>query len=281
MIKQFSWVILMAAAVQMTACAVNKSTETSTGGETVTVKTGDFKAINNSTAATVHFTQSPECSVKFIEGDNITTTISAADGVLYIKQKRRNNNKNNRKNVEIWLTAPVINEIKNSGVIRLNAKKIESEDFALINSGVSSITTDMLNCGLLRYENKGISKIMGNIKCRNMNINNSGALKDSIKVDCDSSNIKNNGAIKDGMSITGHGMLMDNSGSLNTKISFNGDSFRLKNNGVGNMSVSVDVKHLNIENSGSCNIKVSGNADDSNINSTGVAKVDTSKLNKY
>lgn len=127
---------------------------------TQTRKVADFTAVEVTSVAQIYFTQSSEVSFR-IEGKEKwvkETSSKVRDGVLVIGFKNRNTaRKQKNDGVDIYLTAPTLEQMTFTGVGSFNCKeKLTADDIRFDINGVGSLDVRDLQCETLTLHLNGV-----------------------------------------------------------------------------------------------------------------------------
>lgn len=306
-------------AFSISACA-SKKADILVAQSTHTLRLTGFNAISNSGHALVHFTQGNAFKVTVKESPQLTSTIKVENRTLVIRTKQIHKNHGSSIPVELWVTAPTLSRIANSGALKLYSSNLNVGSMEMTNSGAVTYHMGALRCTSLDYRNSGASNITADIYAPKVNIKNSGSDKNFLTISGADVTLKNSGAtqltirigqgrgidvmndgsMKGSMNITAEQVKYGNDGSMNLTIdakastmemknrgagkdmvTFRGESIKVTNDGADNVTLNVDCKHLDTYNAGTSKMVIRGTADDTKVKSSGIAKTDTSGLNKF
>lgn len=260
--------ILMTAGV-LASCSAGKANATVNDaataaiGATATPKTlnlKDFNAIDNASVITVVYTEGSSYSVRVEERGEVPSAITKEGKTL--KVKRAGNDSEKKTDTYLYITAPEIASINNTGVMKLEAAAMKSSDFSLQNKGVFTLTAK-------------------DMACTAFNLDNAGVLNSETEIKADKVELTNNGVMKGSSNVKGGDLTLSNNGVGNLDITFKGNDMKLTCGGTGSINADVDCKSVEASNNGPCGITIKGRADVHKIQSNKwVGKIDVSNLGK-
>ena len=259
--------ILMTAGV-LASCSAGKANATVTDaataaiGATATPKTlnlKDFNAIDNASVITVVYTEGSKYSVRVEERGEVPSAITKEGKTL--KVKRAGNDSEKKTATYLYITAPEIASINNTGVMKFEAAAMKSSDFSLQNKGVFTFKAKGIDCTTLTLDNAGVLNSETGIKAGKMELTNNGVMKGS-------SNVK------------GGDLTLSNNGVGNLDITFKGNDMKITCGSTGSIYADVDCKSVEASNNGPCGITIKGRAGECNIRKYNehVGKIDISRL---
>lgn len=267
LIKSAAMILL--AANTLSSCSMNKANATENrGGITGSLVTGtpkelnfkDFDAIDNTSVLTVVYTEGSKYSVRVEERGEVPSAITKEGKTL--KVKRAENDSEKKTDTYLYITAPEIASINNTGVMKFEAAAMKSSDFSLENRGVFTLTAKDMACTAFNLDNAGVFNSEAGIKADKVELTNNGVMKGS-------SNVK------------GGDLTLSNNGVGNLDITFKGNDMKLTCGGTGSINADVDCKSVEASNNGPCGITIKGRADVHKIQSNKwVGKIDVSNLGK-
>jgi hypothetical protein len=260
--------ILMTAGV-LASCSTGKANATVNDaataaiGATATPKTlnlKDFNAIDNASVITVVYTEGSSYSVRVEERGEVPSIITKEGRTLNVKRAEGDSEK--KTDTYLYITAPEIASINNTGVMKFEAVTMKSSDFSLQNKGVFTLTAkDMAFTGF--------------------NLDNAGVLNSETEIKADKVELTNNGVIKGSSDVKGGDLTLSNNGVGNLDITFKGNGMKITCGGTGSINLDVDCKSVEASNNGPCGITIKGRADVHKIQSNKwVGKIDVSNLGK-
>ena len=260
--------ILMTAGV-LASCSAGKANATvnepgtaatSTAITPNTLNLKDFNAIDNVSVLTVVYTEGSKYSVRVEERGEVPSAITKEGKTL--KVKRAENDSEKKTDTYLYITAPEIASINNTGVMKFEAATMKSSDFSLQNKGVFTLAAkDMAFTGF--------------------NLDNAGVLNSETEIKADKVELTNNGVIKGSSDVKGGDFILSNNGVGNLDISFKGNGMKITCGGTGSINLDVDCKSVEASNNGPCGITIKGHADVHKIQSNKwVGKIDVSNLGK-
>lgn len=262
--------ILMTAGV-LASCSTGKASATVNDaataaiGATATPKTlnlKDFNAIDNASVITVVYTEGSSYSVRVEERGEVPSIITKEGRTLNVKVKRAGNDSEKKTDTYLYITAPEIASINNTGVMKFEAAAMKSSDFSLENRGVFTLTAKDMACTAFNLDNAGVFNSEAGIKADKVELTNNGVMKGS-------SNVK------------GGDLTLSNNGVGNLDITFKGNDMKLTCGSTGSINADVDCKSVEASNNGPCGITIKGRADVHKIQSNKwVGKIDVSNLGK-
>lgn len=267
LIKSAAMILL--AANTLSSCSMNKANATENrGGITGSLVTGtpkelnfkDFNAIDNVSVLTVVYTEGSKYSVRVEERGEVPSAITKEGKTL--KVKRAENDSEKKTDTYLYITAPEIASINNTGVMKFEAATMKSSDFSLQNKGVFTLAAkDMVFTGF--------------------NLDNAGVFNSEAGIKADKVELTNNGVIKGSSDVKGGDFILSNNGVGNLDITFKGNDMKLTCGGTGSINADVDCKSVEASNNGPCGITIKGRADVHKIQSNKwVGKIDVSNLGK-
>lgn len=267
LIKSAAMILL--AANTLSSCSMNKANATENRGCTTgSLVTGtpkelnfkDFNAIDNASVITVAYTEGSKYSVRVEERGEVPSAITKEGKTL--KVKRAGNDSEKKTDTYLYITAPEIASINNTGVMKFEAVTMKSSDFSLQNKGVFTLTAkDMAFTGF--------------------NLDNAGVLNSETEIKADKVELTNNGVIKGSSDVKGGDLTLSNNGVGNLDITFKGNGMKITCGGTGSINLDVDCKSVEASNNGPCGITIKGRADVHKIQSNKwVGKIDVSNLGK-
>lgn len=262
----------------------------------------DFTGIRNSVGVKIEFRQGRDYSIRATGAENLMgqLDVKVENGTLVLGSKKKNLKWNGI--VEIAITAPMLNALKNSGSLVFSTEGLTSEAFTLSNSGYMSITAATIGCTSFSANNSGSAKMHFNVSSTgDVSMKNSGACRferdvvkgtsfrlqnsgqGTFKSDVKAANcdLKNSGASVINLSVVSSVFNMSNSGSCKGNLALEGGAATFKNSGVGTLDVKCDCTEINAKTSGQFVMTISGTADKTEISSSGISKINTKGLNKF
>ena len=230
------YLLLTACLSTFTSCMAGSSKKI-----TETRNVQPYTSIQMDGVASVHFTQDNTCSIR-VEGEeeqvkNLITHVKG--GKLVIDQKT--SKKKNNNGVDVYLTAPTLEEVSFDGVGSFKCPKaLKVEDIRFDIDGVGSVEVADLHCRSLHLDVDGV----GNTE---------------IHTDC--SNIE---ATFDGVG--------------SNKLSGKANRVHVRKDGVGSTHIDIDCHDLKAELDGIGKTTFSGKADQADIEKDGMGSCSTSGL---
>ena len=228
----------------------------------------DFQQLQVSGIVEVHFTQDKHYSISVEESTNpdLMTMVKQKGETLCIwtEKKKKNIRLDKDDKPIVHITAPKLNELRQSGATKTTVSgKLETDAFSIFASGACKCQFGSIYCTDMVISSSGASNIStGMVMCNSLKVNCSGAC-----------NIKTNAEAEGNATLTF-------SGASNGTISFTGNTLKLASSGAGKLNLHVDCLQLIASNSGAAKVSISGTADKTTIKATGVSKINTAELNK-
>lgn len=321
--KRNSLVCMITVAMLMlnvSSCKAQKETGHVAGSGVETLSLPAFDAIENESAVVLHFKQGSPQSVRIRQADNWRLKASVSGRTLRLDTEDAYRNVNQKKAIDVWVTAPSLKSLGNNGSLRVDMDALKSGGLTIKNDGAMNMHAGKLDVGTLVCENNGSLKYGMSVKADRIELKNDGALKDTVAAECPDVSVVNHGSLKTELTVSaGNIFNMDNYGALNCdikatcktvsvknngqmqgdmtlrattmkysndgagaqRIDFTGDDMNIVNNGSAKIDLRVDCKTLRAESAGVSKLNISGTADDTRFNSGGISKIDSSKLNKF
>ena len=235
---------------------------------TTTYKVQDFQQLQVSGIVEVHFNQGKHYSIRVEESanPNLKTKVVKKGKTLCIwtENKKKNIRLNKNDKPVVYITAPKLNELRQSGATRTTVTgNLETDALSINVSGACKCQFGSIYCTDMVISSSGASNIStGMVACKSLKVNCSGAC-----------NIKTTADAEGDATLTF-------SGASNGTISFTGNTLKLASSGAGKLNLHVDCLQLIASNSGAAKVSISGTADKTTIKATGVSKINTAELNK-
>lgn len=200
-----------------------------------------YSSIQMDGVASVHFTQDNTCSIR-VEGEEeqIKDLITyVKNGKLIIDQKT--NKKKNNNGVDVYLTAPTLEEVSFDGVGSFKCPQtLKVEDIRFDINGVGSVE-------------------VADLYCRSLHLDVDGVGNTEIHTDCSS-------------------IEADFDGVGSNKLSGKADRVHVRKDGVGSTRIDIDCHDLKAELDGIGKTTFSGKADQADIKKDGMGSCSTSGL---
>ena len=230
-----------------------------------TFRIEDFNAIRCEFVADIYYTQGKSYSVEAQASEKIMNMVSIhkKGNTLVIAKKKGNKESNkNEKRLQLYVTAPEINDLQIPGVADLHAKEMDVEDFSLNVKGVSRFECENLTCKSFVSSTPGVNKSHATIHAQTARFDCSGVDKSTLCIYADDLHLQSSGVSKQ-------------------TVEFKGKKVDIQNSGVGTIHITMECTSLKARNSGVGKLILSGTADQTEINSNGVNKIDATELNKF
>ena len=163
---------ILFAAVAGTVYAANDNTAANEKDVNVSEvrKVEAFSSVKVTSVATVYFTQSDNYSLK-IEGkeDYVTTTTTEVTNDCLIIGFKKGSDKNRKKSVKIWLTAPDLKSVHFTGVGSFNCKEpLKLNDVKFEIEGVGEVDVEDLTCNTLVVQMEGVGGADIHVNCNRL-----------------------------------------------------------------------------------------------------------------
>lgn len=220
----------------------------------------DFNAINNSSALTVVYTQGKSFSVKLEERAALHSTVTLKGKTLTVKCPESNNN-DDRVNTWLYITAPELLNISNSGVFNIKGENTSGNSLGVDNTGVCNLEIKKVDNGSLNIKNTGVITLNTAVNTGEATINNTGVMNADA-------------------SIKGKKLNISNSGMGNMKFAYTGGDLMLYASGAGRIALDLDCSKVKASNFGTCSITLKGKAADIDTEANGLSDIDVSQLQK-
>lgn len=233
-----------------------------------TLNLGKFSGIKSEVSLDIHYTQGSKRSVRISARQDVIdqTDISVMDGVLVLKKKNddpeyKNNNEKNK--ITMYLTAPDINSLENTGIMGFRTGTFNSDGLLIRNKGILNLKTQDIHAN----------------GANGMQIHNSGKLNADVPtinatlmlVDNDGIMTLNNSDIKGGS------LTIDNSGKIDLSANVEGSSAKLKNSGISRMEGSLALTgDYDCTNSGKLTIEGGVKGATAELKNSGIYKMEGS-----
>lgn len=177
--------------------AVTGTATTHTDVEVSEVRKLDvFSSIEITSVAAIYFTQGDSYSLK-IEGNEEyvkTTTTDVKNGRLYIGFKNEKGTKNRNKEVRIYLTAPVLEEVLFTGVGSFNnTTPLNLKDIKFQISGVADVNVKDLICETLTVRLRGVGQAKIHVDCKHLSAAMNGVGEVSLSGTAETADISKGG----------------------------------------------------------------------------------------
>ena len=214
----------------------------------------DFNAIRCEFVADIYYTQGKSYSVEAQASEKIMNMVSIhkKGNTLVIAKKKGNKESNkNEKRLQLYVTAPEINDLQIPGVADFHAKEMDVEDFSL-----------NVTCKSFVSSTPGVNKSHATIHAQTARFDCSGVDKSTLCIYADDLHLQSSGVSKQ-------------------TVEFKGKKVDIQNSGVGTIHITMECTSLKARNSGVGKLILSGTADQTEINSNGVNKIDATELNKF
>ena len=247
--------ILLVIATVLTASARNQTVKK-------TLRIEGFNAIRCEFVADIYYTQDKSYSVEAQASEKIMNMVSInkRGNTLVITQKKGNKEKiKGKERLQLYVTAPEINDLQIPGVADFHAKEMDVEDFSLNVKGVSRFECENLTCKSFVSSTPGVNKSHATIHAQTARFDCSGVDKSTLRIYADNLHLQ----------------------SSDQTVDFKGKKVDIQNSGVGTIHITMECTSLKARNSGVGKLILSGTADQTEINSDGVNKIDATELNKF
>ena len=263
----------------------------------------NFTGVKNDISVYIIYTLADKYGVKIEARKKVFDKLSVKvkDGLLCIDTKNGYSLRNAGR-ITIYLSAPMLNTIKNDGAMTVEYTKIkagrmdidcdgaidmkggtiECDDLKMDIDGAAKIKTNILSKGNILIEADGAMTMKGDLKAANnvvFDVDGSGKMEG--KVEANDIKIDSDGSVSLKQSFKANYLSILNDGSCAAVFSFNGGEINIKNDGSGKIEATCDCKKVTASNDGYANIVIKGTADITDIRSEGVSKINTSELNKF
>lgn len=191
-----------------------------------TLNLGRFSGIKSEVSLDIHYTQGSKRSVRISARQDVIdqTDISVMDGVLVLRKKNDNpeyKNNNEKNKITMYLTAPDINSLENTGIMGFHTGTFNSDGLLIRNKGILNLKTQDIHAN----------------GANGMQIHNSGKLNADVPtINTTLMLVDNNGIMSlNNSDIKGGSLTIDNSGKIDLSANVEGSSAKLKNSGISRM----------------------------------------------
>lgn len=232
---------------------------------TKTLSLRNFHAINAKTAVWVEYEQGSDYKVVYEGREKYLDELKfkVENGVLVIDEARKSSKTfNGNEHFTLHITAPHIDNLKVSGVLNFEAKRIKESKMSVEVNGVYNSDIDLLECDTYEVRNSGVMNSDGKVKAKTANITTSGVDNSDINYEVDE-------------------LRMKVSGVSNADVSVKGGKVNVDCTGVGNTTLDLDCQELQMKASGYLNVELKGVADKVDISGSGVSNVTQKELNNF
>ena len=181
--------ILLVIATVLTASARNQTVKK-------TFRIEGFNAIRCEFVADIYYTQGKSYSVEAQASEKIMNMVSInkRGNTLVITQKKGNKEKiKGKERLQLYVTAPEINDLQIPGVADFHAKEMDVEDFSLNVKGVSRFECENLTCKSFVSSTPGVNKSHATIHAQTARFDCSGVDKSTLRIYADNLHLQSSG----------------------------------------------------------------------------------------
>lgn len=265
-----------------------------------TLNLGRFSGIKSEVSLDIHYTQGSKRSVRISARQDVIdqTDISVMDGVLVLRKKNDNpeyKNNNEKNKITMYLTAPDINSLENTGIMGFHTGTFNSDGLLIRNKGILNLKTQdihangangmqihnsgklnadvpTINTTLMLVDNNGIMSLNNSdIKGGSLTIDNSGKIDLSANVEGSSAKLKNSGIYKmEGSFSLTDAYAYTNSGRSDITGNVTARTISMKNSGIDDKHGALKADQLTMRTNGRSNYNMSFKDGDAQVSCSGI-----------